>query len=394
MKIDIPKHILCALDMLKANGHESYIVGGCVRDSLINKVPSDWDICTCALPEETASVFKNFKTILTGIKHGTVCVIIDAFPVEITTFRTDGKYIDNRHPETITFSSSLSEDLKRRDFTINAMAYSKEHGLVDFNGGVNDLKSKIIKCVGDPEKRFGEDALRIMRAIRFSAQLGFRIDDNTKKAIFSKKELLSNISAERITDEFFKLIMSDCYIDILREFEDVIKIFIPHFNSIIKDIMVKKDIRLRLAYALSSSKCNIDDVFGTLVVSKSLKNSVNTILLNQNTSIINDKYNIKKQLSGLGEELLSLVLEFKSYLGQDVSGHIDTMNKILINNECYSLKQLKVSGNNIKSLGVKDNTNIGKVLDYLLKQVISDNLPNEKEALLNEAKAYIINNKF
>ena len=245
MFIKVPEYIQLAINMLNEAGHKAYIVGGCVRDAILNKEPNDWDICTSALPDETCEVFKDFNLVTSGIKHGTVCVIINHLPVEITTFRIDGDYKDSRRPESVTFSPLIDEDLKRRDFTINAMAYA-DGEIVDLHSGQDDLKNKIIRCVGNAATRFQEDALRIMRALRFAGQLGFEIEENTKRAIFNQKELLKNISAERITDEFVKLVLSDNYFEILSEFESVIKVFLPTFSPP-KAVEIEPDLKFTTA---------------------------------------------------------------------------------------------------------------------------------------------------
>lgn len=388
MQIKIPNYISLAISMLEAGGYAAYVVGGCVRDVLLNKEPNDWDICTSALPKQTMEVFKDYKLVTSGVKHGTVCVIINHLPVEITTFRIDGEYKDNRRPDSITFTLSLSEDLKRRDFTINAMAYSEKSGLVDLNGGITDLNNQTIRCVGDAGTRFDEDALRIMRALRFSAQLGFNIDKSTQNAILKKKELLRNISAERITDEFTKLVLSDNYYKVLNEYKEVIRVFLPCFDTDFKDIVTARDIRLRLALALSSSRCSIEDIFGILRLPKAIKSQVKVILENKNSIITPDKYEIKKYLSVFGKELFGLILSFKTYCGEDVTHQQQIFNNILKNSECYSIRQLNISGNDILKLGLDNRQDIGKILDYLLDEVMSGLTQNDKNSLLAKAKEY------
>ena len=206
MTMDMPKNVDSAINLLQSAGFESYAVGGCVRDSLLGNTPNDWDITTSAKPENMKSVFADFHCIDTGIKHGTVTVVIDGEPLEITTFRLDGEYEDNRHPKSVTFTSNLGADLGRRDFTVNAMAYSKKTGTVDLFGGQNDLKNKIIRCVGDPDRRFNEDALRILRALRFASALDFEIEEKTAQSLLKNCALLGNISEERIAKELLKLV--------------------------------------------------------------------------------------------------------------------------------------------------------------------------------------------
>lgn len=207
MKIQIPDKVNYIINTLMSRGYEAYVVGGCVRDMVLGKEPEDWDITTSATPIEVKKIFT--RTVDTGIQHGTVTVLLDHDHYEVTTYRLDGIYEDNRHPKEVSFTSSLNEDLKRRDFTINAMAYNKEEGFIDCFNGLEDLEEGIIRCVGDPEERFFEDALRILRAVRFSAQLDFSIEANTLEAIKNKVELLRNISSERIRIELMKLLVSD-----------------------------------------------------------------------------------------------------------------------------------------------------------------------------------------
>ena len=207
IRLELPEKVRQIIEQIQKHGFEAYAVGGCVRDSLLGRTPDDWDITTSAKPQEVKAIFP--RTIDTGIEHGTVTVMMGKEGFEVTTYRIDGAYLDGRHPESVEFSSNLVEDLKRRDFTINAMAYNPDRGIVDAFDGIGDLERKIIRCVGVPQERFDEDALRIMRAVRFSAQLGFEIDGPTKEAITEKVQQLENISAERIQMELVKILVSD-----------------------------------------------------------------------------------------------------------------------------------------------------------------------------------------
>ena len=206
---NIPQYAKKSLEILEKNGFEAYIVGGCVRDFLMNKTPHDFDITTNARPQDTKKCFDGYRLITNGEKHGTIAVVIDGEVVEITTYRIDGSYSDSRHPESVTFSKNLSEDLSRRDFTVNAMALDKNGEIVDLFGGRSDIENKIIRTVGNPSDRFEEDALRIMRALRFASLLGFEIDPETSEQIHKKAYLLKNISIERIRDEFMKLVCGE-----------------------------------------------------------------------------------------------------------------------------------------------------------------------------------------
>ena len=230
MKLRVPANVTWIIDILRRHGFEAYAVGGCVRDSILARNPNDWDITTSARPEEIKKIFR--RTVDTGIEHGTVTVLMDKESYEVTTFRIDGKYSDGRHPDTVTFTPSLKEDLKRRDFTINAMAYNEKLGLIDIYGGMDDLQRHVIRCVGDPNERFDEDALRILRAVRFAAQLGFSIDPATLEAIRTHAEMLRNVSAERIQVELVKLLTSPnpMMFRVLYE-TGITKMILPEFDA-------------------------------------------------------------------------------------------------------------------------------------------------------------------
>jgi tRNA nucleotidyltransferase (CCA-adding enzyme) len=230
MKILMPEKVNSIIETLKQHGFEAYAVGGCVRDMVLGREPEDWDITTSATPYEVKKIFR--RTVDTGIQHGTVTVLLDKEHFEVTTYRLDGDYEDNRHPKEVTFTASLTEDLKRRDFTINAMAYNEQEGFIDLFGGIEDLNNRLIRCVGSAEERFNEDALRILRAVRFSAQLGFTIETETRKAVIEKAEFLHNISAERIRVELTKLLVSN-HPDRLRLLYEsgITKVVLPEFDS-------------------------------------------------------------------------------------------------------------------------------------------------------------------
>ena len=245
----LPGFVCKAMEKLEQGGFQAFVVGGPVRDLLLGSEPFDWDIATSALPEEVMEVFSEYRVIPTGIKHGTVTLICDDGMIEITTFRIERAYLDNRHPQNVTFSGKIEEDLKRRDFTINSLAYNPETGILDLFGGRADLEGRTLRCVGEPYKRFGEDALRIMRALRFSAVLGFEIEEDTSKAIFSCKELLKNISAERIAIELSKLIMAENPHDVLLKYRVV-------FEEIF-EIELEEDVWSESVEAVSRAENNL-----------------------------------------------------------------------------------------------------------------------------------------
>ena len=231
--MQLPQDVLFILDTLNNSGFEAYVVGGCVRDSLIGKKPKDWDICTNAKPKDTMEVFKNYHIIPTGLQHGTITVMLNGEGYEITTYRVDGDYSDGRHPDKVSFTSNLSEDLSRRDFTINAMAYSEEEGIVDLYGGIKDLKAKEICCVGNPMERFNEDALRIMRAIRFSSVLGYKIEENTHNAMIKLYTNLDKIAKERINIEFSKMLCGKTPMYLLDKYSLIFEYIIPEIKPMI-----------------------------------------------------------------------------------------------------------------------------------------------------------------
>lgn len=245
MKLQIPDKVQYIINTLMENGFEAYAVGGCVRDMILGKIPGDWDITTSAKPHEVKRIFR--RTVDTGIIHGTVTVLLDKDHFEVTTYRLDGAYEDNRHPVEVSFTGDLREDLRRRDFTINAMAYNHTDGIIDLFGGMEDLKNGLIRCVGDPKERFDEDALRLLRAVRFSAQLDFQIEESTKEAIKTKAEHLRNISAERIRTELNKLLISDNP-DRLRLLYElgITKVILPEFDR----MMVTEQLNIHHAYSV------------------------------------------------------------------------------------------------------------------------------------------------
>ena len=230
MNIELPKNVKIIIDNLNKNNFEAIIVGGCVRDSIIGLTPHDWDICTNAKPDEIKKCFEGFNTFDSGIKHGTISIVLDGEVFEVTTYRIDGTYSDNRRPDSVTFTSDISKDLARRDFTINAMAYNEKSGLIYPYGGKNDLRDNIIRCVGNPEFRFNEDALRIIRALRFASVYDFVIENETSESIYKNADLLKNIAVERISVEFNKLLCGNGVEEILNNYRDIIAVFIPEIK--------------------------------------------------------------------------------------------------------------------------------------------------------------------
>ena len=430
--MQLPGYIKRIISEYEKNGFEAYVVGGCVRDYLLGKTPYDYDITTSALPEETKRIFSNSKLIETGIKHGTLTLISEGNPIEITTFRVDGAYSDSRHPVSVEFTRNLREDLARRDFTVNAMAYSDRTGLVDIFGGQDDLKSKLIRCVGNAEKRFDEDALRIMRGLRFGASCGFEIEETTALAMKEKKELLKNISGERIAVELNKLIVSDCK-NILREFAEVFAVVIPeisacvgfeqhskyHDKTVWEHIVssvgaVEKTLTLRLSmlfHDLGKPDCYTNEngtghFKGHGAVSKTIarqtlrrlhydnETSERVIFLVERHDMLlsEDRRLIRRWLSRFGEnafsELIKVHIADDSAKAPEYRDRIGLykrveriVQEIIEQGDCLSLKTLQINGNDLSSLGYKGRE-IGEALRMLLDAVIAEKCPNNRENLL------------
>ena len=392
MNITIPDNVATALDILGKNGYSAYAVGGCVRDSLLGNTPDDWDICTSALPEQTAECFADYRVIPTGVKHGTITVIVEK-PLEITTFRIDGDYLDNRRPNEVLFTRKLDDDLCRRDFTVNAMALSADGEITDLYGGEDDLKAKLIRCVGCAETRFEEDALRIMRALRFASVLGFEIESETAKAIRSKKHLLKNIAAERIVKEFTKLLCGE-RTDILREYAEVIKIFLPlgDFSestlSFIKSSPADPLLRLSVLLANSTSD-EAEEMLRKLKYDNRTLKHVTLMLSSAEITLSDSKSQVKRLINRFGEEAVS-VANFHLYTGKitpELHASIaETVDGIIANGECYTLSKLAVKGSDIAALGIFPQNKIGKVLYSLLEKVMDGECENNKNSLIKLAK--------
>ncbi len=432
-----------AVETLKSNGFEAFLIGGSVRDFIMDLPIGDIDVTTSATPTQVKEVFKDFRVIETGIQHGTVTVLIDKEPIEITTYRSEGTYSDNRHPDSVIFSQSLNDDVVRRDFTMNGIAYDFENGFCDLVGGIDDIKNKTIRCIGDSETRFREDALRILRALRFSAVLDFQIEENTKNAIHKCKDLLKNISAERIQVEFVKLICGKNAYNVLQEFSDVISVFIPEisacvgfnqenrhhcydvythtlkavdksrpepiirlalfFHDIAKPLVAHYDENGEQHYYGHPKKSAemTENILTRLRFDNDTKNKVVTLVNFHDSPIMLDKdtYPSKKRLkrimSQIGVELTLDLIHIKYcdnsaqkieyYRGDEFyEKTYEMINEIIENQECFSVKNLKINGNDLISMGFKGKE-IGKVLDNILELVIRDKLNNE----INEIKEYV-----
>lgn len=380
MNINLPESVSLILDKFKENGYSAYAVGGCVRDALLGKTPTDWDICTSALPNEIINIFQDYKIIETGIKHGTVTLMLDCVPYEITTFRTDGDYLDSRHPQSVSFVRNIEEDLKRRDFTINAMAYNKTNGLIDLYGGKSDLENKIIRCVGNPTKRFSEDALRIMRAIRFSSYLDFKIENETKKAIFELKSNLLNIASERINVEFSKILLSDSK-DVYSKYGEIFELFLKGTSNLDEAfgkniIKLPKDLETRLSYMLITLKLDAK-ILETLRYSKKTVKAVSEVIKNFDFECETIK-DLRFLISKSSYETAHKILAIKSKGNNNILSEIKNM-------PC-KISDLAICGNDLINIGIKDGFLIGKILKELLYLVIEEKCENSEEALIQKAK--------
>lgn len=382
MNFKLPQEIDYVLDILINNGHKAYVVGGCVRDLLCGKAPHDYDITTSATPDETQRLFK--KTIATGIKHGTVTVIINGEQIEVTTFRTESGYNDSRHPESVDFVREVGDDLARRDFTVNAMCYNHKEGLIDLFNGKDDINNKVLRAVGTPETRFKEDALRILRLFRFAATLGFAIEKQTFNAAVKCAPLLKNISAERIFVELQKtangsnpdiirpLLDTDCLCDYSLKSADL---------NCISKLENKQD--LRTFALLNIASYNLPQTLDNLKCSNSFKDyCIKMNCLTQN--IINaDKISIKKALNYADTNIISdVLLYYRDILNIDILKHKSLLDEIIENDEPYKISHLDISGKDIMALGY-NGKQVGEKLDFLLNEVVKDSTLNKREKLLN-----------
>lgn len=432
--MQIPPQITKALSMLEEAGYSAYIVGGCVRDHLRNVAPVDYDLTTSALPAQVEEVFSHTRIIETGLKHGTVTVIIEDMPVEITTFRKEGAYSDSRHPDSVTFTGSLEEDLKRRDFTINAIAYSKKRGMVDCFGGRADLQNRIIRAVGNADRRFKEDALRIMRALRFSSCLGFEIEDETKSAIFDNMALLKKISIERVRDELIKLLCGQNVRPVLMTYPQVIGQFIPeimdmagfdqhnphhiydlleHTARVVENSPAVPYMRLAALlhdigkpstftldkngighfYGHDKVGCQMsENILRRLKVDNSTRGKILTLIQCHDDRIECEERAVRRLLRKIGEELFFDLLSLKraDNKAQNITcyNHLDEYSRleglgrsIIKEGKCFSLSGLAISGDDLLALGYKGRA-VGDGLRSLLDAVIDGRVENEKDKLI------------
>lgn len=405
-RIDLPQNVDKIISTLQNNGYEAYAVGGCVRDSILGRIPGDWDITTSAMPEETKALF--LKTFDTGIEHGTVTVLLDGEGYEVTTYRIDGEYEDSRHPKEVTFTRSLSEDLLRRDFTINAMAYNHKDGLVDLFGGIEDINRKVIRCVGDAHSRFSEDALRILRGIRFAAQLGFEIEDETRAGMKELAPTLKNISAERIQVELIKTVVSPNPALLCDAYElGITEQFLPEFDEqmkrkngdkvlrLLEKIRSDKVLRLAVLFNNGLKEDAVKKVLKRLKFDNDTLNKVVRLVRYYDYTIEATGQSVRHAVNTIGEDLFSYYLEVcaadimaESDDMQNIKmahlDHIKTIyNEIIEKGQCVSLKTLAVSGKDLIQAGMKPGKELGEKLEEFLGLVLDYPELNTKEELLS-----------
>lgn len=447
MHIDIPENAAEIIRILNENGYEAYVVGGCVRDSLLHKIPQDWDITTSATPDKVKEIFK--KTIDTGIAHGTVTVRMGGESYEVTTYRIDGVYEDGRHPKDVSFTASLTEDLKRRDFTINAMAYSPDEGIVDIFGGIDDLEAGIIRCVGDADERFNEDALRTLRAIRFAGQLGFDIEEKTYAAICRASEKIKNISCERIRVEISKLLLSDGADRLVAAYDTgLTKVFLPEWDAMMETTQnnpnhvytvgmhtikviegVKKiyggnderELRIltwsALLHDVAKPVCRSCDENGiehfhghpqegekmAVRILRRLKfdnytiNTAARLIKYHDYRFTESKKALRRFVSRAGVDIMPMLFILmeadvsaqSDYHREDklrlLKGAREMLDEIVKAGESMTIRELSINGRDLIGLGITEGRRIGDILEKLLDEVIDDPSLNDRDYLLSRA---------
>lgn len=442
-KLVLPNDVKTLLHTLSNAGYEGYVVGGCVRDSFLqSRELNDWDICTNAKPDQVLKIFNDYNVIETGLKHGTVTVLVNSVGYEITTYRIDGEYKDNRRPENVSFVSDLEQDLKRRDFTINALAYNESNGLIDYNNGILDIENKVIKCVGVAHNRFNEDALRIIRGLRFASVLGFNIEKDTELAMFDLKDNLRNVSNERVSTEFCKLITGKNATEILRKYRDIIAVFIPEITEMFDfeqnspyhkydvwehtiqavDNIPANMLTLRLSaffhdigkpktytqdekgighfykHAFVSQKI-AKNVLTRLNFSNDMINQICMLVQHHDRPLIPNKKSILKFLNKFDIDFLNDYIVLRTadikaqgtFLDERLQILVETKQisqTIIAENICYKPSQLKINGNDLIKLGIPQGEKIGQILTKLMKEILNEKLENDKDILIERAKIF------
>ncbi|MDR0897973.1 MAG: hypothetical protein LBN04_08960 [Oscillospiraceae bacterium] len=369
MRIELPAPVARVLERLWEAGAEAYVVGGCVRDMLLGSAPHDWDVCTSATPDAVARCFADCRLIEAGRKHGTITVGLSGQFIEVTTYRVDGTYSDHRRPDVVRFTPSLTEDLARRDFTINAMAYAPGEGVIDPFGGQKDLQLGVIRCVGAPALRFDEDALRILRALRFAARLGFEIHSDTADAMIVQRELLRHIAAERVLSELSG--MDFARVDV--QFLPVLQVSIPELMRL-PECPVPPLPALRLAALLKGLPAR--EILSRLKASAALTERVGLLAERLDAPVPADEVAVRRLLRDIGQEAAEQLL-----ILQENPPAQAVLRRVLDRGDCYALPMLAITGRDAIERGLRGRA-VGEALSRLLDRVIAGELPNEREALL------------
>lgn len=438
-EIRVPDDALVVLNRLEEHGHRAYVVGGCVRDSLLNQPPKDWDICTSARPEEMEDLFRDFHVVETGLKHGTLTVVLNHVPYEVTTFRTDGAYTDHRHPDEVTFVREVEADLARRDFTVNAMAYNPAEGIIDCFGGQEDIRRRVIRCVGDPAARFGEDALRILRALRFASVYGFAVEEETARAAMDMADDLRHVAAERIRVELAKLICGQSAEDVLRAYVNVIGVVIPEIlpmvgfdqrtphhrydvwqhtlrtvaaapvTEVLRWTMLLHDAGKPAAFtvdergighAYGHQKISADlaaQVFDRLRMDRATRDRALLLIQHHDIPMAAETRPMLRLLNRFGAEAVGQLIEVQraDQLGkgtverreveEQAERLRETLATVLREQNCFRLDQLAVNGRDLAAAGMKPGKEMGAALQGLLEAVMAGRVPNRRDALLQFA---------
>ncbi len=436
----LPDYVKKAISIMKENGYHIYPVGGCVRSSIIGSTPNDFDMTTNATPDQILEAFKEFKTFTQGIKHGTISVIIDGHILEITTYRIESRYADNRHPDSVIFANDLSLDLCRRDFTMNSIAYDlSNNSYIDMFGGISDIENRCIRTVGNAQERFKEDSLRILRALRFSSVLGFKIERKTAEAIHANKDLLLCISKERIFDEFTKLLCGNNVKNVLLEFYDVIGVFIPEIlpcvnfdqrnihhcydvfthtavsvenirpEPLLRWVMFLHDIGKPDSFSIdengghfyghyrNSSKYS-EKILKRLRASNDFIESTSLLVYRHDSTIPVTEKSVRRLLMKIGPRNVKLLFEINRadakaqapYQLKERLERIDRLEaiatRIISENECFSKNKMMINGTDLINLGIEPGPQIGKILDTLLCEIVDGELENTNSALIKRAE--------
>ena len=438
--IIIPQHALTVVERLERYGYEAYVVGGCVRDSLMGRCPKDWDVCTNALPEEVLRVFKRFHVIKTGLQHGTVTVMVDKQPVEVTTFRIDGNYTDNRHPDSVNFVSRVEEDLARRDFTINAMAYNPARGLVDAFGGQEDLQARIVRCVGEPDARFNEDGLRILRALRFAARYDFGIETETAFSMHRNRHLLENVSVERIFSELKGILVGEGVLGMMQAFPDIFSVIIPELapavgfdqhnphhcydvwthtahavqaapaDEVLRLALLLHDIAKPATFTMGEDGKGhfyghgekgaemARDIMLHLKSDTATLQTVVTLVREHDSMLPTTAPGMRRLIGHLGAETIRQLMEVKQADMAAQSTHERPQKQttlrearllledVLDEAPAFTVGDLKINGRDLMDVGVKPGPAMGEILKTLLAEVQDEILSHSREAQLARAK--------